>query len=304
MDLLAAMRAYRRVVELRSFSAAARDLGASNAATSRQIAWLEERLGARLIERTTRRLAITPEGEAYYARCVRVLDDIDEAEQAVGRGATSAHGVLRLNAPLAFAQPELAEILCDFVRKHPGIELDVTLDDAFVDLVEEGVDLAIRITTHLSSASSLVAHKLARTRVVVVGAPKLLRKHGTPTSPSDLARFPCIEYSLSPFRGEWRFGDDERPTRVPIRGPLRVNKGEVQRHAALAGVGLAFLPRFYVEAELASGALREVLADVPRKSTFVHAVYPKQRHVPVRVRTFIDFLRQRLTRTSSFEALS
>lgn len=296
MDLLASMKVYRRVVEMRSFSAAANDLGISNAAASKHVAWLEERLGARLLERTTRRLAVTPAGSAYYERCARILDDLDETEQAVGRASTTPKGLLRINAPLAFGQPHLSALFFEFARQWPEIELELSLNDRFIDLVEEGVDVALRVTHELPDSSSLVAQRLAKVKLVLCASPRFLRKHGTPASPAELSRFPCIEYNLSQTRGEWGFESDRGYVRVPVRGNLRANNSVLIRDAALSDLGLAYLPHFYVEAELRTGKLREVLEEVPRPPVYVHAVYPRQKYLSTRVRAFVEFMRKRVAR--------
>lgn len=292
MDLLVAMRVYRRVVELHGFSAAARDLKISNAAVSKHVAWLEDRLESRLLERTTRTLKVTPTGAAYYEKCARILDDIDETEQSVMAATQAPRGLLRVNVPLAFSRPPLAEVLTSFAKRYPDIELDVALTDRFVDLVEDGVDVAVRIATSLADSSSLVAQKLARTRPAVCASPAFLRKHGTPRTVHDLVRFPCIEYSLV-TRGAWPFGTDAE-LHVPVRSGLRVSNSELAKHAAVDGLGLVYLPLFYVERALASGALREILTDVPKRPITIHAVYPRSKHLTARVRAFVSHAKKKL----------
>lgn len=292
MDLMVAMRVYRRVVELRGFSAAARDLHMSNAAVSKHVAWLEDRLASRLLERTTRTLSVTPTGAAYYDKCARILDDLDEAEQSIITSTRAPRGLLRVNVPLAFSRPPLSELLTSFAKRYPDIELDITLTDRFVDLVEDGVDVAVRITTSLADSSSLVAQRLARTRPAVCASPAFLRKHGTPRSVDDLTRFPCIEYSLV-TRGAWAFGA-EAELLVPIQSGLRVSNSELAKNAAVDGLGLVYLPLFYVERALADGDLRELLADVPKRPIGIYAVYPRNKHLSARVRAFADHARAKL----------
>lgn len=293
MDLLTAMRIYRRVVELRAFSAAARDLSLSNASVSKHVSFLEDHLGARLLERTTRSLAVTPTGSAYYEKCARILDELEETEQGVRNATSAPRGLLRVNAPVAFAQTNLSPLITNFARRYPEIELDLTLSDRFVDLIEEGVDVAIRVSRELADSSSLVAQTLAKTRLVICGSPSYLRKHGTPRSPTDLSRFSCIEYSMV-TRGHWPMPTEHGFVQVPVKSTFRVNNSSFARSAALAGLGLIYLPLFYVQPELEAGTLREILTSLPAAQVTLHAVYSRQRHLSARVRTFVDYMRKQL----------
>ena len=292
------MNVFRRVLELRSFSAAARDLRLSNAAVSKHVASLEERLRVRLLHRTTRRVAATPAGDVYYQRCTRLLDDLVEAEQSISSSGSTPHGLLRVNAPVSFGVMHVAPLLPAFLQRWPDIKVELTFDDRFIDLVEEGVDVAIRVGYSLPDSATLVAQRLARTRHVLCATPRFLRAHGAPACPADLARFNCIGYSQSRTRGEWQFIAPDGPVRVPIKGNLEMNNSIAIREAVLGGVGIALLPLFYVEPWLRKKRLREVLAPYNPANLFVNAVYPGQRHLSARLRVFIDFLKSRLATAS------
>lgn len=297
MDVLTSMQVFRRVVELRSFSAAARALRISKAATSKHVSALEEHVGAVLLERTTRRMALTPTGSLYYDRCTRVLDDLDEAEQAARQATGSPRGLLRVSAPLAFGLSQLSSVICEFKKAWPEIELDLSLNDRFVDLVEEGVDVAVRITSELPDSSSLIAQRLVKTRLVACASPRFLKQHGVPKRLADLSRLPCIEYSLTKAPGElWFEKEDGKVTRVSVHSQLRINNSLLLRDAALSGLGFIYVPLFYVQQELDKGGLREVLPDVRRKPVYVHVVYPRHKHLSARLRTFIEFLKERLVK--------
>ena len=293
MDLILTMNVFRRVLELRSFSAAARDLRLSNAAVSKHVASLEDRLRVRLLHRTTRRVAATPAGDAYYQRCTRLLDDLVEAEQSISSAGSTPHGLLRVNAPVSFGIMHIAPLLPAFLRRWPDIKVQLTFDDRFIDLVEEGVDVAIRVGYSLPDSATLVAQRLARTRHVLCATPGFLRAHGAPASPADLARFNCIGYSHSRTPGEWQLSGPDGPVRVPIKGNLEMNNSIAIREAVLGGLGIALLPLFYVQPWLRKKRLRELLAPYNPANLLVNAVYPGQRHPSARLRVFIDFLKAR-----------
>ena len=296
MDLLLNMNVFRRVVELRSFSATARDLRLSNAAVSKYVALLEERLRVRLLHRTTRRVTPTPLGEAYYQRCIRILEDLTETEQAISQSGATPRGLLRMNVPLSFGQMHFVPLLPEILHRWPELKLEVALNDRFVDLVEEGVDIAIRIADTLPDSASLVAQRLARTRRVLCAAPRYLRKHGTPRVPADLARFNCIDYTLSRTRGHWSFAGVDGPVQVPVKGNLEASNSLAIRDAVLGGVGISLLPLFYVQPWLRRKQLRELLPAHSQPNLFVTAVYSRQRHLSAKLRAVVEFLRERFAR--------
>jgi DNA-binding transcriptional LysR family regulator len=292
MDRFAAMTAFVRVAELRSFSEAARRLGLSKSVISRQIAALEAELRARLFHRTTRSLTLTEAGQGYHDAVVRILADLDEADASVGRLQAAPRGRLRVNAPMSFGVRHLAPALADFLSRHPEVEIDMVMNDRFVDLVDEGFDVAVRIGRLVDS--SLVARRLAPLRRVVCASPDYLAARGVPASPDDLAGQCCLCYSNMALSDEWRFIDAERrPWPVEVRGRLHINNGDALRVAALAGLGLAYLPSFIVGADLQAGTLIGVLGEHIPQDGAVHAVYPHARHLSPKVRAFVDFLAAR-----------
>lgn len=293
MDVLHAMRVFRRVVELNGFSAAARDQRLSNAAVSKIVAALEERLRAKLLNRTTRRQSLTPEGTAYYERCVGILDDVDETERSLSKNATAPSGLLRVNAPMSFGLLHVAPLAPVLLARWPALSLDLSFTDRFVDLVQEAVDVVVRIATELPDSASLTAQRLACARRVLCASPRYLRKHGTPKSPVDLARHECIVYSEARPPREWPLDGPGGPIRVNARGRLVLNNSLAIRDAVLAGAGISLLPSFYVEPHLRRGELRAVLTDYVPKPLFVHAVYARSKHLSPKVRAWVDLLRER-----------
>lgn len=297
MDLIRAMRLFRRVVELRQFSAAARELQLSNASVSKEVAALEEHLRTRLLHRTTRRITLTTAGAGYYERCVRILDEIDAAERDLSQPAATPTGTLRVNAPMAFGLLHVSPLLPEMLARWPGLNLDVSFTDRFVDVVAEGADLVIRIAAELPDSASLIAQKLARARLVLCAAPAYLEGHDAPRTPEELSTHPCLVYSLGRAPGVWSFHGPDGAARVEVRGRMRADSSLVIREAALRGVGLALLPSFYVGEELARGRLVPLLADYEPPTVIVHAVYPRSRHLASRVRVVVEFLRERFARS-------
>lgn len=287
------MRVFRRVVDLTSFAGAARDLRLSNAAVSKHVATLEERLGTKLLHRTTRKLSLTAAGVSYHEHCCRVLDDIDVTEASLGRAASVATGTLRVNVPLSFGLLHISPLLPEIVAAHPELSLDVSFSDRFVDLLEEGVDLVIRIARKLPDSSSLVARPLARAAQVLCASPAYLERHGAPRTPGDIAEHSCVVYGMSSTPSEWTLGGSEGAVRVPVRGRLTLGNSIAIRDAVLAGAGLSLLPSFYVVEALRDGALVEVLADHPAPDITVFALHPQSKHHALKVRVFVDHLRAR-----------
>lgn len=292
MDRFREMQAFVAVVESGSFVAAGELLHISKAAVSRVVMQLEARLGARLLQRTTRRLSLTEAGQAYLGRCKQILGDLDEAEAMVGDAALRASGRLRVNAPLSFGITRLAGLWPAFMALHPDLELEVTLADRMVDLVEEGYDMAIRITRPRDS--SLVYRQLATTRVLLCAAPAYLARRGKPESVADLARHDIIAYAYAPGGDTWHFDTPSGERSVAVRPRLRSNNGDTCRAAALAGLGIAQQPGFLVDADLAAGRLVEILAEDCSRDLGIHAVYPSRKHVSLKVRALTDFLAKAL----------
>lgn len=291
LDSLSGMAVFAKVVEARSFTAAAAELGMSKSAVSKQISRLEDRLGARLLNRTTRRLSLTETGAAFYDRCARVVAEAQEAELAVTNLQSEPRGTLRVNAPMSFGHLHIAPAIPDFLTRYPEVRVDMTMNDRFVDLIDEGFDVAIRIAR--LTDSSLIARRLAPDRRVLCGAPAYFAKHGEPRTPDDLATHNCLSYAYVSDTDQWQFIDGEGTRAVSVRGNLRANNGDAIRQALLAGLGVAVLPAFIVGPDVQAGRLKEVLSDYLPNRASVYAVYPHSRHLSAKVRVFVDFLADR-----------
>ncbi len=293
MDSLTGLKVFRAVVESGSFATAARKLDLSRAAATKHVNSLESRLGARLLERTTRSLRLTEAGARYYERCVQILDDIDQAERELTQSAGRPAGTLRISAPQSFATAHLAPFVAEFIGAFQDVKLDISLTDRHVDLIEEGYDVALRIAAELPQ-SSLIARTLAPCRFVVCGAPSYLAARLAPAAPADLERHQCLIHSASAVATEWVFAcaKDERHA-ARVSGSISANSGEMLRAAALNGAGLAALPTFLVGEDLAAGRLRTVLDDYLLRPSSIFAVYPSRRYLAPKVRAFVDFLAQK-----------
>src|SRR5215831_4004168 len=292
MDRLAAIEAFVRVAECGSFSQAAERLHASKSGVSRQVSALEAELGARLLHRTTRALTLTEAGRSYLERATRILADLAEANASVGELQAAPRGKLRVSAPMSFGYLHLAPAVPDFLARHPDVELEMVMNDRFVDVVDEGFDMAVRIGT--LADSSLVAKKLAPMRRTVCAAPAYLRQRGTPASPDDLKAHECLCYGNVGVSQEWRFvRPDGRAWPVEVHGRLHANNGDALRAAALRGFGITVLPSFLVGRDFQSGALVSVLDAFMPQDGGVYAVYPHARHLSPKVRAFVDFLAER-----------
>jgi DNA-binding transcriptional LysR family regulator len=288
-DEILSLAYFVRVVEAKSFTAAAARLGVSKSVVSARVSALEESLGARLLQRTTRKLALTPEGLALHEHAARMVAAADEAT-AAGAGA-EPRGLLRVDAPVVFAQDYLAPPIAAYLERHPDVRVEVTMNDRFIDLVSEGVDVTIRIAARLAG-TGLVARKLTSDRTVLVAAPAYLSRRGTPLLPEDLARHDCLVYSLLDASEEWTFraAGRKEPVIVPVQARFRAGSGALLRAAALAGMGLAVLPTFMVARELAEGRLVRVIDAFAPHPLGVHAAYPQGKRVPAKTRAFVDLL--------------
>ena len=292
LDRVTGMQVFVRVAALGSLSAAARSLNLSQTMVTKHVAALEDRLGIKLLHRSTRRLTLTEGGRNYLAACERILAEIEEAEASASLDRIEPRESLRLNVPLSFGLRHIAPALPSFNRLHPAVSFDLGLADRYVDLIEEGWDLAIRIGR--LKDSSLVARRLAVCRTVVCAAPSYLKEHGTPQSLDDLARHNCLGYTLPSAIGanRWTFGPDGEIV-VPVQGNLRANNGDALLAASLAGQGLIYQPTFIVGDSLRDGSLVRVLGGYPTYEPGIHAVLPSGRQAPAKVRAFIEFLARR-----------
>ena len=291
MDTLTRMRAFIDVVEAEGFSAAARKIGRSKALLSKYVRELEDELGALLLNRTTRQFSMTEAGHTYYQRASEIVREVDSLSDAVRESSGDVRGRIKLSAARTFADAPIGQSLIDFARQHPDIVLDIHLDDRFVDLVEEGFDLAVRISR--LENSSLIARRLGPFSVKLCASPELIAKHGMPTRPQDLANMPCLVDTNGRSLANWRFkGEGEESMSVAVSGPIEVNSPIVARAAALSGLGFAMLPDFIAAPDIASGKLVTALNDRILSGTGIFAVYPHRRYLPAKVRVFVDFLVQ------------
>lgn len=288
---LSAILAFVEVVEGGSFSAAARRLGLTRSAVSRQVAGLEDRLGARLLNRTTRRLSVTEAGAVYHQRCVRILAEAAAAERAVADLDDAPRGLLRVNAPMSFGLGHLGPAVAEFLVRHPAIRVDLTLDDRVVDLVGEGFDLAVRIAE--LPPSTLIARRLAVNRRVLCAAPSYLARAGRPRHPQQLAEHACLAYAYLATGNDWSFRGPDGAVSVRVDAAHSANNGDALRHLALAGLGILLSPTFIVGDDLRQGRLVSLLDDWVDADTGVYAVYPHGRHLSPKVRAFVDFLAER-----------
>lgn len=297
MDRLGDLDVFVRIVAARSMSAAGRELGLSPAVVSKRIRRLEERLGVRLLQRTTRQLALTEVGKGFHERVVAILASVEEAEAWASSGAAEARGTLRVSAPTSFGRLHIAPHLKRFLDAHPEVTVELSLGDAFVDVVGEGLDLAIRIAD--LSDSSLVARKLAPNHRILVATPGYLAERGTPATVDDLAAHTLLVHNGT----EWRLDGPDGPAVVKVDTPLRTNSSEVVREAVLSGLGIALRSTWDVGPELKSGALARVLPGLRSSSRVaIHAVYPSRRHLEQKTRAFIGFLEELYGRTPYWDA--
>ncbi|MXQ10085.1 LysR family transcriptional regulator [Microvirga makkahensis] len=293
LDRVTGMQIFVRVAALGSLSAAARALGISQTMATKHVGAIEERLGVKLLHRTTRRLTLTEAGRRYLGSAERILAEIEEAEATASAERVEVQGTLRVNAPLSFGYRELAPLMAEFSRLHPAVTVDLGLNDRFVDLIEEGWDMAVRIGWLRDS--TMIARKIAPCRLVLCASPSYLSEQGIPQTVADLSRHNCLGYTLSRGVGpdEWAFGADGK-VKVRVRGNLRANNGDALVAASMAGQGLIYQPTFLVSDALREGRLVALPLDhPPLELPGVFAMYPANRHPPAKVRAFVDFLVQR-----------
>lgn len=289
MDTLTRMRAFIDVVEAEGFSAAGRKVGRSKALLSKYVRELEDDLGTLLLNRTTRQFSLTEAGHTYYQRASEIIRDIDNLSESVREASGEVKGRIRISAPRTFADGAFGQSLIDFAGNHPDIKLEIHLDDRIVDLVEEGFDVAIRITR--LNDSSMFAKRLADFGMRVCTSPAGVKRFGAPKTPKDLVNVPCIVDTNVRSQGNWQFknGQGESYT-VSVSGPMEVNSPAAIRRAALAGLGMVMTPDFIVQEDIADGTLVSFFDDQLVPGGGIFAVYPHRRYQPARVRLFIDYL--------------
>lgn len=289
MDHLGAIRSFRRVAERGSFSRAAEELGFSSAGLSKQIRWLEERLGSVLIQRTTRRMSLTEAGQTYYQECCRLLDQLDEVERSISAETDHVTGRLRVNVPLSFGLTVLSPILPHFMNSYPHLKIDLTLSDSLLDVVGAGFDITIRVRSELND-SSLIARKLADVDQILCAAPAYLERSGKPRSVDDLHDHDCFSYTLADSPHVWNLTGPDGQISIPIPARLSASNSLMLRDLILAGTGIGALPSFIAKPHIESGALVQILKDYVFPQRHVYAVYPTSRYLQPKVRVFLDFL--------------
>lgn len=288
MDRLTSLTVFARVAESGGFAAAARRLGMSTTAVSSHVQALEERLGARLLNRTTRRVSLTEVGRAYFERCTQVLADLEEADRVAGALQSTPRGTLRLYVG-AHVIRFVAPVIASYLRAHPMVSVDLSIGERMVDMVDEGFDLLVRPVPPPDSA--LIVRRLAGWRHVLCCSPAYLDLHPAPSRPADIAGHNCLRYAYYPYGDEWRFTDPQgEPESVKVAGNLVTNSAEALRVACLTGLGLFLAPRFYVAEDLRTGRLVPLLEGFLPVEFALNAVYPHRHHLSLKVRGFVDLL--------------
>jgi DNA-binding transcriptional LysR family regulator len=294
MDKLDAMNVLTRVVSSGSFAEAARRLGVTRSAISKAITQLEQELGVRLLDRTTRRVTPTEAGLAYYERCLAILAQISETEAQVSRLHDEPKGVLKVNGPMSFGTLYLGSAIADFMDRYRDLKVELTLSDRMIDPLEEGVDVTVRIGAMVDS--SLIARRISTARVLLVASPEYLARNGMPKTPADLVGHKCLHYGHSTTVPRWPLTDNGTSITVPVAACLSSNNGDTLRDAALKGIGIARQPSFIVGSDIAAGRLVVVLPDFPPQDVTIHALYAPNRFLAAKSRVFIDFLVERFGR--------
>ena len=288
MDTMQSLKVFLTVVDEKSFSRAAERLDLSRAVVSKHVKNLEEEVGTRLLERTTRRIALTDSGRTFYERAQRAVSELDEAMLEAGLSTTTPRGKLRVTCSVSFGVLHLSGAISAFLDRYPDIRIELDLSDRFVDLAEEGFDIAVRVAAVLHDA--LIARKLTTARLIVCASPAYIAEHGTPRSPEDLVRHVCLAYTYSPQRNVWLFKRAGKEFTVPIEGRGSANSGDFLRKLAVDGRGLALLPTFIVGDDLATGRLVQVLDEYDAGELGIYAVYTQRKFLPAKVRALLDFL--------------
>ena len=298
MDKFESMRAFTQVVEAGGFAAAARKMGLSRSAVNKLVMNLEAALKVQLLQRTTRKVTPTTTGLAFYERCVAILADVAEAELAVSDLQTKPQGQLRINAPMTFGTRHLSPLLAQFLQQYPDLHVELSLSDRFIDPIEEGFDVTLRIARPTPMAN-LIVRALAPAPVILCAAPDYLRDRQPPQVPSDLADHACLAYGHLATDNQWTLlGPDDEHT-VTVTGPLCANNGEVLQAAAVQGLGITLLPQFIVQKDLAAGRLQQVLPTYTAPQISIFVLYPVNRHLSTKVQLLVDFLADQIGATEA-----
>jgi len=295
MDRWTEIELFVQVAELGSVSRAAEALGLSNAAASRHLAALEERLAARLVQRNTRRLFLTDVGEAFFRRCKPLLAELRDAETAVNEAALKPTGLLRVTASLSFSMNVIAPLLPEFNTRYPELRVEIVVSNRYYDLLEHGIDVAVR-TREFETDSAITVRRLAETKRVLAASPQYLQRHGTPARPDELAAHRLLIYNLANQPNLLRFTRDGAVTSVPVQGLLEANDGQVIRAAALKHHGILVQPMYIIHEDVVAGRLVPVLREWELPRLTINIAYPTRRHLPAKVRCFVDFLVEQFER--------
>ena len=291
MEGIGVIPVFVAVVENGGFAAAARKLGVSKSAVSKRVTQLEARLGVQLLHRSTRRLSLTEAGERYFAHAAQALAAAQEAEDAVAQLQVAPQGRLRISTPMSFGRLHIAPLIPAFLKHYPGIQIDMIMDDRVADLVEGGFDVAIRAGSLPDSA--LIVRKLAPCYNVLCAAPNYLEAHGTPGEPEELLDHNCLHYAYSADPQEWNFLGSASPIKIHSSGNYQVNNSEALREALIGGCGIGRLPTFIAGPDIATGRLVRLLPHYRMPAQTFYAVFPERRHLPAKVRAFVDFAVER-----------
>ena len=296
MDRLSAMHIFVRIVQQGSFSAVADEMRLSQSSVSKKVSALEDYIGSRLINRSSRQLVLTEVGANYYEQCLGILENVDKAETQAKEFTSDPAGSLKVTLPTTFGSLHVVPFLGAFMNQYPKIKVDLKLLDHRVDLVAEGIDLALRIGE--LQDSSMVATPLGHSRRTVVASQAYLKQHGAPKHPNELVNHNCLVYSLLSKVNNWQFQEQGKDFLVQVQGDFQANNGDVVQQMALQDRGIAFLPRWLIKQELQAGRLTEILAEFSPTPMPIYALYPKDRYMPLKVRFFIDFLKQQLEKAA------
>jgi len=292
MDKFESIRAFTQVVNAGGFAAAAREMGMSRSQVNKLVIALENELGVQLLHRSTRVVTPTETGLAFHDRCVEILASLEEAERSITQLQAEPRGRLRVNAPMTFGTMHLAPALADFLVQYPDLEVQLTLNDRFIDPIEEGFDVTVRIAKPQESAS-LIVHPLTPAHLLLCAAPSYLKAHGIPTHPHELRHHSCLHYGQLAVDDQWTLIGTDGEQTISVTGVLCSNNGEVLRDAAVRGLGITLLPRFIVEQELQQGTLQIVMPDYHPPQLLIAVIYPINRHLSLKVRLLVDFLQER-----------
>ncbi len=279
-----------QVVKSGGFSAAARVLGVSKGHVSQQVSRLEDRLGARLLYRTTRKVSPTEIGELYYQQCRQIVEDLEEAERSINSLQQETRGLLKISAPHLLGEAHIVPALADFLKQHPKLEIELNLSSRKIDLVEDGYDLAIQVGAH--TETNVVNQKLAPTGFSVVGSPEYFQHFGAPLKPSDLKKHRCLVFTEYGQGKRWKFVGPKGLIRISVPSQWHSNSGHALRAAAKQGLGLAYLPGYYLKEEVSAGNLKIVLQDWSAVDRDIVAIYQHKRHLSAKIRLFVEFLKQ------------